>query len=155
MTTKKSFFSEAQRMYSTSGGGVRLERECTKDYQIPGTTTVIPKGTVVIIPNNSIHHDADIFHEPETFDPSRWTTEFRAQIHPCAYMPFGIGPRVCIAQRYALVQAKTCIAQLIAQYKFEPVASTPFPMAFSKKGNAMRPAKDLYLRISPIDIVGS
>lgn len=137
-------------MYSTSGGGVRLERECTKDYEIPGTTTIIPKGTVVIIPNNSIHHDEDIFPEPETFDPSRWTPDFKAQLHPCAYMPFGIGPRVCIAQRYALVQAKTCLAQLIAHYKFEPVESTPFPMAFSKKGNAMRPAKDLYLHVSPV-----
>ena len=141
---------EVQRLYSTSGGGIRLERECSKDFQIPDTSITISKGTVVIIPNNSIHHDADIFPEPDKFDPSRWTPEFRAQLHPCAYIPFGNGPRSCIAQRYSLVLAKTCIAQLIARYKFDPVASTPIPMVFSKEDNTMKPANDLYLRISPV-----
>lgn len=142
--------AETQRMYSTSGGGIRLERECTEDYPIPDSNVIIPKGTLVVIPNQSIHQDPDIYPEPEKWDPDRWTQEFKAGLHPCAYMPFGMGPRLCIAQRYTLVCVKTCIAQLVSKFKFERLESTPVPMAFTKKENAMRPAEDLYLRVTPV-----
>ncbi len=48
----------------------RVERECSKD--ISYKTIQIKKGTVVSVPANALHYDADYYPEPETFNPDRY-----------------------------------------------------------------------------------
>lgn len=74
-----------------------LNRECTKEYQIPGTNFTIKKGTAVIISTLGLHRDKNFFPDPEKYDPDRFTNEMRAYDED-AYMPFGIGPRNCLGE---------------------------------------------------------
>jgi len=77
---------------------LRIERLCTKDYPIPGTDCVIPKGNLVAIAAEGIHSDPKHYPDPTKFDIERFSTENKAKRNPYSYMPFGIGPRNCIGK---------------------------------------------------------
>ena len=75
-----------------------LNRECSQPYKIPGTDTVLDKGTRVIIPVTPLHHDPNYYPEPERFDPERFSEEEKQKRHHYVYLPFGEGPRICIGK---------------------------------------------------------
>lgn len=70
-------------------------RKCTKDYEyiLNGDKIIIERGRSVWIPVYSLHHDDRIYKNPKNFDPERFNDENKHKIKPCAYIPFGIGPR--------------------------------------------------------------
>lgn len=79
-----------------------LNRECTKDYKIPGSNYIIKQGTAIIISLLGIHRDAQHFPEPEKYDPDRFTDEKHAY-NEDVYIPFGDGPRSCIGKIHLLI----------------------------------------------------
>ena len=109
--------SETLRLYSPA---TRMERKCTKDYTIPGTDIVIPAGTLVAMPIFVLHRNPDFYPDPLKFDPDRFLPEEKEKRHPCAYMPFGSGPRNCIAQRFALFEAKVALAAILRELTLKP-----------------------------------
>ena len=54
--------------------------------------------------------------DPQLFVPERHQT----QRHPMAYLPFGAGPRYCIAMRFALNEIKICLTRLLRDYTILP-----------------------------------
>lgn len=76
-----------------------LQRKAIKDYKIPDSDVVLPKGRSVMIPVHAIHHDPEIYPQPEKFDPERFSVEEKAKRHQFSYLPFGEGPRICIGMR--------------------------------------------------------
>lgn len=74
----------------------------------------IPAGTLLAISSWVTHHDARFFSEPDRFNPQRWNTEDEQQRPKFAYFPFGGGPRMCIGQAFAMMEA-TLILTTIAQ----------------------------------------
>lgn len=68
-----------------------LARQCTKDYKIPGTKTVIEKGTVVQVPVYAIQNDPKYYPNPRKFDPSRFSEENKKTFIEMPYLPFGEG----------------------------------------------------------------
>ena len=58
----------------------------------------------------------------------RFTPEEKAKRHPCAYMPFGYGPRNCIGMRFALLQVKMALIELLTRYKMEQCSETKVPL---------------------------
>lgn len=66
-----------------------LTRKCTKEYPIPGSKLVVPKGTQVTIPIYSIHRDPEYFPDPMKFDPERFSEENIKNIRPFTFLPFG------------------------------------------------------------------
>lgn len=73
-----------------------LNRECTKEYSIPGTINVIPKGTPIIISNYGLQMDKEFFPDPDKFDPSRFAKDNTDANLP--YYPLSAGPRYCIGK---------------------------------------------------------
>jgi cytochrome P450 len=61
------------------------------------------------------HRSERYFPEPERFLPERWTDEFEKSIPKYAYFPFGGGPRICIGNQFALMEARLILAT-IAQH---------------------------------------
>lgn len=107
--------NETVRMYP---GLPFLNRECTKDYQIPGTDHVIKKDTAIIISMLGLQRDPDHFPNPMKFDPSRHlpgSTNFTQE----AYIPFGEGPRACIGIRMGRNVVKTALVLLLSKYDFK------------------------------------
>lgn len=74
-----------------------LNRECTKDYPVPGTKFTIQKGTSIVISLLGLHRDEKFFPNPEQYDPERFSDE-RKDYNEDMYLPFGAGPRNCIGK---------------------------------------------------------
>ncbi|KAG4073635.1 hypothetical protein HA402_000859 [Bradysia odoriphaga] len=64
-------------------------RRCVKDYKIPNTNLIIPRGTQCTIPVYSIHHDNEYYPQPDVFDPERFNSQNAAKIKPFTFLPFG------------------------------------------------------------------
>ncbi|MCA9971567.1 MAG: cytochrome P450, partial [Anaerolineales bacterium] len=61
---------------------------------------------------------------PARFDPERFTPENEKQIPRYAYMPFGGGPRVCIGNSFALMEAHLILATLAQRFCFRLAGET-------------------------------
>ncbi|MCE2502065.1 MAG: cytochrome P450, partial [Dehalococcoidia bacterium] len=72
----------------------------------------IPPGALLAAPQLIVQRDARWFDEPLEFRPDRWTPEFRQNLHRYAYYPFGGGPRQCIGEAFAMMEAKLILATL-------------------------------------------
>lgn len=66
------------------------------DYTFRNTKLTISKGILVWIPVFPIHHDPNIYPDPEKFDPERFTEDKIKERNLMHYFPFGHGPRNCI-----------------------------------------------------------
>ena len=69
------------------------ERECTKDYKIPNTDFVIPKGRIVHVYFKDIITDEKNFINPHQFNPENFSPENHT--NKFSFMSFGQGPRAC------------------------------------------------------------
>ncbi|KAH8417455.1 hypothetical protein KR222_000257 [Zaprionus bogoriensis] len=95
-----------------------LNRICTKEYQLPGTNKTIEKGTQIIFSLFGMHRDGEYFPEPLRYNPDRFTDEQR-NFTPAAYMPFGEGPRQCIAARMGKLNVKIAVTKILTNYDLE------------------------------------
>ncbi|KAG1648962.1 Cytochrome P450 9e2 [Nymphon striatum] len=115
----KAVVKETLRLYSPAA---RLERKCTENYQLG--SIFLKKGTLVGVPTYSIHHDAEYWPDPETFDPERFMGD-PSDINPYTYLPFGIGRRNCVAMRFAEMEIKVAIAVLLSKVRLFKLPTTP------------------------------
>lgn len=95
-----------------------LNRECTKEYKIPGTEVIIEKGTAVIIPAMALQTDEKYYPEPMTFQPERFLDEKNKSFSFKPYMPFGEGPRVCIGTRMGKLQTKVGLVTMLQYHNY-------------------------------------
>nr|UYG55633.1 cytochrome P450 6a13 [Geocoris pallidipennis] len=113
MTYLEQVVKETLRLHPSAGVTGRV---CTKEYTFPNGVTVVP-GENLIIPVAALQKDPAYWTEPEVFNPDRWNSDFTPR--PGTYLPFGDGPRVCIAMRFAMMEIKFAVALLIQNYDFK------------------------------------
>ncbi|XP_055693830.1 cytochrome P450 6a22-like [Lutzomyia longipalpis] len=111
-----------------------LTRICRQDYAVEGTSFTIEKGTRMVIPVYKIHHDPEIYPDPEKFIPERFTKDAIEARHSCAWLPFGDGPRVCIGKRFAIMQIRNQLMSFISTYRFCISPKMKEPLQFEKFG---------------------
>ncbi|KAH8375795.1 hypothetical protein KR200_008488 [Drosophila serrata] len=122
-----------------------LNRECTQDYTVPETNHVIPKGTPVVISLYGIHRDPEYFPDPEKYDPYRFSEESR-NYDSTGFMPFGEGPRICIAQRMGRVNSKLAIVKILQNFNVEVMSKRE--LEYENSGIALIPKHGVRVRLS-------
>ena len=102
---------ESMRLYPPAWSVARQVTEATELGGYP-----VQKRAVALVVAYALHRNPDIFPQPERFDPQRFTLENEAQIPRYAYVPFGGGPRVCIGNAFAMMEARLILASIIQRY---------------------------------------
>lgn len=120
MTYLENVIKETLRLHPVVPG---LMRCCTKDYTFPNGY-IMRKGEILQIPTLVIHKNENYFSDPEYFKPER----FDHPIKPATFLPFGDGPRICLAMRYALLETKLGIASILMNYKIKLSPQTKLPI---------------------------
>jgi cytochrome P450 len=108
---------EAMRLYPPAW---TVGREIAEDVEVGGY--VLPKGTQVLTSQWVVHRDPRWFPNPEGFDPDRWTPERSASLPRFAYFPFGGGPRICIGNHFAVMEATLILALVVQRFRIELLA---------------------------------
>uniref|UniRef100_A0A1A9X3E8 Cytochrome P450 n=1 Tax=Glossina brevipalpis TaxID=37001 RepID=A0A1A9X3E8_9MUSC len=139
--------NETMRKYSVAS---ILIRKALNDYQVPGSKFIIEKGTLVIIPVDAIHHDPDIYPNPEEFQPERFNADQVNNRHGMSWLPFGDGPRNCIGLRFGKLQTMIGLALLLNNFYFTLNPRTPVPMIFNPKSFVLAPKGGIHLNIEKI-----
>lgn len=128
-----------------------LQRVANKDFTIPNTSIVLPKGTTAWIPVHAIHYDPEIYPEPEKFDPHRFSPDEVAKRHQCSYIPFGEGPRICIAMRFGLMEMKIGLAKLLLNHNFTlDTTKTSSPLKITLSKLLLTPAEPVYFYVKKV-----
>jgi cytochrome P450 len=79
----------------------------------------IARGQMVIMNVVGLHRRPDVYPEPERFDPARFDPEREKALPRQAFIPFGGGPRICIGNHFALMEAQLVLAAWLHKLRFE------------------------------------
>ncbi|XP_034939877.1 cytochrome P450 9e2-like [Chelonus insularis] len=117
-----AIIDEVLRLYPIS---VMTDRMCTKEYELPPALPgskpfVLRKGDSIMIPIWGLHKDPNYFPEPDKFSPDRFLDENQQNINSLTYIPFSVGPRMCIGNRFALLESKVLLVHLFRTCNVEP-----------------------------------
>ncbi|ORX91007.1 cytochrome P450 [Basidiobolus meristosporus CBS 931.73] len=134
---------ETLRMYPPLAS---LQKYCIKDCKLP-FGYAIEKGTVAQINVYSLHHNPNVWKDPEVFNPDRFSSVEESKRSRYSWLPFSTGPRACIGMQFALQEAKIILAMLLKKFEFTLPDDRPVHYDIGS-GNIIKP-KDLYFRIHP------
>lgn len=132
----KAVFNEAMRLYPPAWV---LTRNAIAADEIDGVE--IAPGSLIVISPWVVHRDKTAWPDPTKFDPDRFLTEDR--IPSGAFIPFGLGNRMCIGRDFAMFEGVIALAMLARKFKFDPVNKIlPLPSV------TVRPKHGLLLKLS-------
>lgn len=94
-------------------------RHVENDVELAGYR--IPAGTVLFVSSLVMHHLPWLWENPEVYDPYRFSPERSKDRHPYAFLPFIHGPRNCIGQRFASMEATVILAKIMQSYRLDLV----------------------------------
>ncbi len=115
----RAVVQEALRLYPPAFTLARQARRADTAGGIP-----IPARAVVLIAPWVLHRHRRLWDQPEKFDPARFLPG-AAPPERCAYLPFGMGPRVCIGAQFALTEATLVLAAMIRAFHIERADTEP------------------------------
>lgn len=141
LTYIRSVIKETLRLYPAAH---LIGRETIEEVELDGVK--IKKGSTVLMSPWVMGRDAEYFDEPLSFKPERWTPEFEKGLPKGVYFPFSAGPRVCIGEGFAMMEAVLLLAVIAQEYRLECVdrdAVEPFASItlVPKHGVKMRAVK--------------
>ncbi len=93
-----------------------IGREPTEDIELGGYH--IPEGSQILVPMFLMHRNPEYFTRPNSFEPERWLDGLADRLPRSVYMPFGGGPRVCIGNHFAMMEAVLLLATMIRDWSF-------------------------------------
>ena len=117
--------TEALRLMPTAW---LLGREAIEATEIGGYP--VAKGVTLWMSQWVIHRDPRWFDDPEAFRPDRWAGDLAKRIPRYAYFPFGGGPRICIGNGFALMEATLLLASIARRFRLKVPTDakiTPLP----------------------------
>ena len=114
-----------------------LTRRAEEDDEVSGIA--VPAGTLAIISPWLLHRRRDQWPDPLRFDPGRFAGD-RSAAPRGDYLPFGVGPRLCIGRDFALVECVLALATLLRRWRVAPLR---------RDGAEVRPRVDALVTLRP------
>jgi cytochrome P450 len=111
LTFTRAVFAEAMRLYPPA---YLIGRRAMEAYAVPGTSYVLPAGTIVVLSQYLLHRDPRFWEAPDVFRPERWIGGATPRY---AYFPFGAGPRVCIGEQFAWMEGVLVLATIARRWR--------------------------------------
>jgi cytochrome P450 len=133
--------AESMRLYPPAWAMARLAIE---DHSLGGYP--VPKTTGIAAVTWVVHRDPRWYSDPEQFLPERWEGDLLKKIPRFAYFPFGFGPRQCIGNSFALMEAALVIATLAQRFRFTPLSGQP---VVPLPSITLRPRHGLQVHVTP------
>jgi cytochrome P450 len=130
---------ESMRLYPPAWA---IAREALTEVEIGGWR--FPKGAEFVTSPWVVHRDPKNFDEPNAFKPERWLGDLAQRLPRFAYFPFGGGPRVCIGNRFAIMEATLVLVVALQRFRFEATPETELTLLPSV---TLRPRNGLRLRL--------
>ena len=112
--------TETLRLYPPAWG---LARVAIEDHEIAGYP--VKKGMGVAMAQWVVHRDTRWYDAPEEFRPERWEGDFLKRLPRFAYFPFGGGPRQCIGNAFAIMEATLILATIAQRFRLRLVPDHP------------------------------
>ncbi|XP_058802741.1 cytochrome P450 9e2-like [Phymastichus coffea] len=141
-------FNESLRRHTQA---ILLDRVCQRPFELPpalpgGKPFKIQPGMGIWISGTSIHMDPKYYNNPDKFDPERYYQK-KLTINDELNLGFGIGPRGCIGNRFAILETKVLFIYLLSKFTLVANAKTCSPLKYSKSTFNMKPDGGFYLAI--------
>jgi cytochrome P450 len=103
----------------------------------------VPRGAVAVAAQAVTHRDQRWFPDPDRFDPLRFTAEAKAARPKLSYYPFGAGPRICIGEGFAWMEAVLIVATIAQHWRLELISDDVTPQA----SITLRPKGGIRMRV--------
>lgn len=139
----RAVVEEAMRLYPPVWG---IGRQTVEPDEVHGVS--LPAGSVVNLSQWVTHRHPSFWPEPERFDPTRFLPATGVDRPRFSYFPFSGGPRLCIGEAFALVEAGVALAMLLQRYRLTLPAGH---VATPEVSLTLRPAGGLPMRVRPAD----
>lgn len=141
LTYAEMIVSESMRLYPPA---YAIARQAVRPSEVSGHP--VAPGVIVILPAWVVHRDRRWFEDPEAFRPERWADDLSRRLPRFAYFPFGGGPRQCIGNAFATMEAVLLLATIAQRFRLtmEPgqrVIPTPYVTLRPEPGLRMRLAR--------------
>ncbi len=107
--------------------GPSIPRLITRDSEVDGY--LVKAGTLCTVGVYAMHRDPDLWDHPLEFDPDRFSAENAKGRDRWQYIPFSAGPRTCIGDHFAMLEAALALATIIRRTEIRALRSD-FPLAF-------------------------
>jgi cytochrome P450 len=117
LTFVRNVFRETLRLYPPITFIPRVAAEATTIGKYK-----VKKGAMIMISPWTIHRNENYWSRAHHFDPDRFSVEREHELVSGAYLPFGLGPRVCVGAAFATTEATLILARLIRRFDFTAMA---------------------------------
>jgi cytochrome P450 len=123
-----------------------IPRVATAEFGFRGFR--VPERAMVVVSPIHTHHMPEWWDEPRRFDPERFAPE-RAedQRHSHSWIPFGGGPHMCLGMRFAELQVKALLHQLLLRYRWSVPEGYEMPV---QQAPISKPMDGLPMRLAPL-----
>ncbi|XP_017882161.1 cytochrome P450 9e2-like [Ceratina calcarata] len=143
--------NETTRMYPVQPF---TDRICSERFELPPALPgakpfVVKKGDCVQFPIYGIQRDEKYFKNPDKFDPNRFLGQAKKDLDPNSLLTFGLGPRMCIGNRFALLEVKVLLFHVFARCNIIPCPKTTIPLVFDKTKMNFMPINGFWFEIQP------
>ena len=120
LTYTKQVIEETMRLYPPAW---MIARSPVHDTEVGGY--FLPSRSLLFLSPWVTHRHPDFWADPEGFDPGRFHPDRRGAIPKYAYFPFGGGPRVCIGNNFALMEAQLILATIRKHWHLHLIPGHP------------------------------
>lgn len=96
-----------------------IARKLNQDVPLASEKYVLPAGCTVVIGTIKIHRRADIYPNPDVFDPDNFLPERTQDRHFYSFIPFSAGPRSCVGRKYAMIKLKVLLSTILRNYRIK------------------------------------